>query len=144
MNIESWERNCRGSSSSQIFFKIGVLANFTGKNLCWSLFLIKTCKFIKKRLQNRCHEKETTKAVVRRYSSKKVFLKISHTGKYLCWSLFLMKLLAWRPATLLRRDCNTCVFLWNLQIFKNIFITEHLRWLLLKLNICFSCQFITY
>ena len=38
---------------------------------------LKTCKFIKKRLQNRCHEKETTKAVVRRYSSKKMFLKIS-------------------------------------------------------------------
>ena len=31
-------------SRSQMFFKIGVLknfANFTGKNLCWSLFLIK-------------------------------------------------------------------------------------------------------
>ena len=32
---------------------------------------LKTCKSIKKRLQNRCHEKETTEAVVRRYSSKK-------------------------------------------------------------------------
>ena len=32
------------SSRSQTFFKIGVLknfANFTGKHLCWSLFLIK-------------------------------------------------------------------------------------------------------
>ena len=32
------------SSRSQMFFKIGVLknfANFTGKHLCWSLFLIK-------------------------------------------------------------------------------------------------------
>ena len=32
------------SSRSQIFFKIGVIKNFinfTGKHLCWSLFLIK-------------------------------------------------------------------------------------------------------
>ena len=32
------------SSLSQMFFKIGVLknfVNFTGKHLCWSLFLIK-------------------------------------------------------------------------------------------------------
>ena len=37
---------------------------------------LKTCNFIKKRPQHRCHEKETTEAVVRRYSSKSVFLKI--------------------------------------------------------------------
>ena len=40
------------SSHSLIFFKIGVLRNFktfTGKYLCWSLFLF----FIKKRLQHR-------------------------------------------------------------------------------------------
>ena len=49
-------------SLSQMFFKIGVLKNFaifTGKHLCWSLFLIKlikglkSCNFIKKRLQHR-------------------------------------------------------------------------------------------
>ena len=41
------------SSHSLIFFKTGVLRNFktfTGKYLCWSLFLF----FIKKRLQHRC------------------------------------------------------------------------------------------
>ena len=47
------------SSRSQMFFKIGVLgnsANFLGKHLCWSLFLIKfqAYNFIKKRLQHRC------------------------------------------------------------------------------------------
>ena len=49
------------SSHLQMFFKIVVLKNlaiFTGKNLCWSLFLIKlqaqACSFIKKRLQHRC------------------------------------------------------------------------------------------
>ena len=43
MNIDPWERNYR-NVSSQIFFKIGVLkkfANFTGKQLCWRLFLVK-------------------------------------------------------------------------------------------------------
>ena len=46
-----------GSSRSHMFFKIGVLRNFaifTGKQLCWSLFLIKLQTFIKKRLQHRC------------------------------------------------------------------------------------------
>ena len=43
-----------------MFFKIGFLknfANFKGKELCWSLFLIQlqaSCNFIKKRLQHRC------------------------------------------------------------------------------------------
>ena len=39
------------------------------------------------------------------------------TGKHLCWSLFLIKLKAWEPATLLKRDSNTGVFLWNLPNF---------------------------
>ena len=47
----------------------------------------------------------------------------SFTGKQLCWSLFLIELQAFRPAVLLKRDSNTDVFLWNLQIFK-----EHLIW----------------
>ena len=48
------------SSRSQMSFKIGVLkifAIFTGKYLCWSLFLIKLLNllnFIKRRLQRRC------------------------------------------------------------------------------------------
>ena len=56
----------------------------------------------------------------------------------MCWSLFLIMLQASRPATLLRRDSNTGVFLSNLRNVRNTFFTEHLRWLLLKLNICFS------
>ena len=59
---------------------------------------LKTSNFVKKRLQHRWHEKETTEGVVRRYSSKQVFLKISqisqeNTGVG-----------ALTPATLLRRD----------------------------------------
>ena len=42
---------------------------------------LKICNFIKKRLQHRYHEKETTEAVVRRYSSKWVFLKISQISQ---------------------------------------------------------------
>ena len=42
-----------------MFFIIGVLknvANFTGKQLCWSLFLtsLQACNFIKMRLQHKC------------------------------------------------------------------------------------------
>ena len=36
-------------------------------------------------------------------------------GKQLRWSLFLAKLHAWRPATLLERDSNTCILQWILQ-----------------------------
>ena len=49
------------SSRAQMFFKIGVLkrfANFTGKHLCWSLFLknlqAEGLQLHKKRLQHRC------------------------------------------------------------------------------------------
>ena len=33
------------------------------------------------------------------------------TGEHLCWSLFLIKLQVFRPATLLKRDSNTGIFL---------------------------------
>ena len=42
------------SSRAKMFWKIGALKNFmifTGKHLCWSLFLL---KFIQNRLQRRC------------------------------------------------------------------------------------------
>ena len=37
------------------------------------------------------------------------------TGKHLPWSLLLIDLWASRPATFLKRDSNTGVFLWILQ-----------------------------
>ena len=37
------------------------------------------------------------------------------TGKHLCWILFSTKLRTFRPATLLKEDSNTSVFLWILQ-----------------------------
>ena len=49
--------NCE-KHPTEVFYKKGVLknfANFTGKQLCWNLFLnLKTCNFIKKRFQHRC------------------------------------------------------------------------------------------
>ena len=39
------------------------------------------------------------------------------SGKHLCWSLFFIKSQIFRPATLVKRDSNTGVFLWNLQDF---------------------------
>ena len=54
-----------------------------------------------------------------RCSVKKDFLKnfANFKGKHLCWSLFLIKLQASRPATLLKRDSNTGVFLLSLRDF---------------------------
>ena len=56
------------SGRSQMFFLIGVLKNysiFTGKHLCWSLFLIKCglsgLHFIVKRLPDRCFPVDTVK-----------------------------------------------------------------------------------
>ena len=55
-----------------------------------------------------------TEAVVRRFSSEQALLKILQ-----CWSFFLIKLQACR---------QIC------KIFKSIYFTEHLRWLLLEIS----------
>ena len=50
-----------------------------------------------------------------------MFFKIGvrkFTGKHLCLRLFLIKLQPLRPLTLLKRDSNRGIFLWNLQNFK--------------------------
>ena len=50
---------------------------------------------------------------------KAVLKKIAiFLGKHPCWSLFLTKLQAFRPATLLKIDSNTGVFLCILRNFK--------------------------
>ena len=50
---------------------------------------------------------------------KNVLLKMfgNFTKKLLSWSLFLINFHPRRPATLLKRDSNTCAFLWNLRNF---------------------------
>ena len=57
-----------------------------------------------------------------RSSCSQIFIKISvlknfaiFTGKHLCRSLFLRKLQVLKPASLLKRDSNTGVFLWILR-----------------------------
>ena len=60
-----------------------------------------------------------------RSSRSQIFFKIGvlknfakFTRKQPCWSLFLITLQAWKPATLLKGDSNTGVFLWIWRIFK--------------------------
>ena len=57
-----------------------------------------------------------TEAATRGVLQKKTVLKnfAMLIGKHLCLNLFLIKSQDWRPATLLKRGSNTCVFLWIL------------------------------
>ena len=58
----------------------------------------------------------------RRYCVRKLLLKFCNIHrKHLCCSLFLKTLQTFRPATLLKRDPNTGVFLWMLQIYTTYF-----------------------
>ena len=126
MNIEAWERNYR-SSRLQIFFKTGVFkncANFIGKHLCLSLFSIKLQIWRLANLLRRdsntgaMRKKLQTQSFVAILQKRRSLKKIANfTGKYLCWRLLLTKLQAWRPATLLKTDSNTGVFLWKLRNF---------------------------
>ena len=74
----------------------------------------------------------------RRCSVKKDVLKnfAKLTGKHLCCSLILTKLQAFGPTTLLKRDSNTGVFLWNFcEIFKNTYLKNICERLLLILQV---------
>ena len=97
------------------FFEIGALknfANFTGKHLCWSLFLIK--------LQAYSKQKQSFAHVLKNF--------VNFTGKHLRWSLFLTNFL-----TNFIEDTLTQVFSCKIQKnFKNTFFTEQLHWLLLS------------
>ena len=75
---------------------------------------------------------KTAEVVAHRCSVKKVLLEISKkfTEKQMCQSLFFMGLQLY-----LKRDPGTVVFLWIFAKFlKAPFLTEHLRWLCLKLH----------
>ena len=47
------------------------------------------------------------------------------TWKHLSWSLFLINLEAWSPANLLKRDSNTCFFLWKMLNFKKAAFSQN-------------------
>ena len=107
---------------------------------------LKTCKFIKKRLQHRCHEKEITDAVVCRYSSKKAFLKKLRKfyRKIPVLASPFNKVAGLKTCNFVKNRFQHRCFPAKFEKFKNTFFAEHLRWPLLKLNICFNCCFITY
>ena len=67
---------------------------------------------------------QVVKAVTRRWSVKKEFLKNSQNSQANtshCWSLFLVKL------KVLKRGPSIGVFLWILPYFQNIYFVKHLR-----------------
>ena len=61
------------------------------------------------------------------------------TGKHLCWSLLFTKLLAFRAATLLKKDPYTGVCLWNLRNSE-----EHLFWRTSERQLLWIDSFIIY
>ena len=133
-----------------MFFEIGVLknfANFAGKNLCWSLFLIK--------LQAYSKQKQSFAHVLKNF--------VNFPEKHLCWSLFLIKFLTnfikgtltqvfsceiqkIFKNTLIQNSSSGCFCQKRLQhkcltvkfakFLRTSFFTEHLRWLLLNGRFC--------
>ena len=93
------------NNSSQVFFKIGVFTNFTGKPLWWSLFLIN--------LQSFANFDRITPAL------EFPFNKVAGVQTF-------------RPATLLKRDSNIGAFRWN---FRTSFIEHLWWLLLLGMSI---------
>ena len=131
-------RKCYFSSSElywqkqppEVFYQKGVLTNFskfTGKHLCQNLsfkrlyyrFFWDGSNHALLALSFSCIENKITW----RYSSSRLqmFLKIgvlknfaNFIGKQLHWNFFFITLKALSPATLLKKDSNSSVFLWNL------------------------------
>ena len=90
----------------EVFCKKGVLKsftrNFTGKHLCWCLFLITLLVF------------RPATLLKRHRSSHQRF-----TGKHLRKSRFLLKLQAFTPSTFSKRDSDKVLFCEYCEIFKN-------------------------
>ena len=53
------------------------------------------------------------------------------TGKHLCWGILIIKLQVYRSTTFLKIDSNTDIFCGHCKTFKNSFLIQELRWLLL-------------
>ena len=98
----------------EVFCKKGVLKsftrNFTGKHLCWCLFLITLLVF------------RPATLLKRHRSSHQRF-----TRKHLCRSRFLLKLQAFTPSTFSKRDSDKVLFCEYCEIFKNTYFEEHQR-----------------
>ena len=76
----------------------------------------------------------------RRCFVKKTVLKnfAIFTGEHLCWSVFLIKLLVFSPATLIKRNSDTGVFLWILRIFKSTYLEKHLQMIAFTFRMMFN------
>ena len=130
-----------------MFFKIVALknsANFTGKQLCWSFFLI-TLKFWGPVTPTEVLPCEICEIFKRKYfekqlwttASKPYLRRDSNTG-VLVWILWIIQdhlfcrasttagsekpvrgslLTTWRPLTVLEKDSSTCISLWILWKF---------------------------
>ena len=133
------------SSRSQMFFKIGVLKNFSiseplpnkvaglfyrTHTLVASGFLRQAILFLQLNMlfiadsHTGFCSRLFWKHELNLKSSLGVLIKfVNFTGKHLFWSLFVIELQTFRPSILLKRDCNKDVFLRNLRNFY-----EHLIW----------------
>ena len=74
--------------------------------------------FLKTRLWHRCFSVNFVKFLRTSFSIQHLqWLLLNFKGKHQWWSLFLTNLQTFRSATLLKRDSNADVFLWNLRNF---------------------------
>ena len=133
----------RGCSARKVVLRN--FTNLTGKHLWQSLLFhkvvgLRTATLLKKRLWHRCFSVNFAKflktpfftehlqgLLLSRSSQSKMFFEIgvlknfaTFTEELLCWILFFIQFQALRPATLLKTNSNTGVFLW---IFKNSFFS---------------------
>ena len=99
VSVRSSHRRC---SVNGAFLK--KFANFSRKNLCWSFFLIKLLWLLCCCLLKRDPNIQGFSCEIYEINEPKV-------------SLF-NKVVGLRPATLLKRDSNTAVFLWSLRNFQ--------------------------
>ena len=135
-----WADAASGGSRWQMFFKTVVLknlANFTGKHLCWNLFLIKLqasglCKFIKKRLQHRCFAVKLAKflripflSMVAASVCKKDVLQNFAEKTLLPEFIFLIRL---QDSFVKKETPIEALYYIFCEIFKNNFFTEQLQW----------------
>ena len=102
------------------------LSRYPCRQAFWNLLQVSfTCNFRSGRSRQHCMWLlSCEKMTISRSSPSQMLFKIGalknfalFTWKHLCWSLSLIKLLDWRPATLLKEDSNTGVFLWIMQNF---------------------------
>ena len=111
----------RSNSRSQMFSKTGVLKNFaifTGKNLCWSLFLIKFQDWrptflFKKRLEGRCFSVNIAKFLRAAFSLNTCSLYLFGFIFYYC------KIRPRKHKKLRNRSIKTCF-----SLFKHFPFTE--------------------